>query len=102
MGADCKSVGLRLPRFESWICHRVQRLFPALVATSSVGIVRSESGPPISVSSSRATNSGTGAARALDTDPSIGHVDIGNPQRPKTNTKYRADELMGLTHPGRT
>jgi hypothetical protein len=21
MGADCKSVGLRLPRFESWTCH---------------------------------------------------------------------------------
>jgi hypothetical protein len=39
---------------------------------------------------------------AFDTDPSIGHVDIGNPQRPKTNTKYRADELMGLTHPRRT
>ena len=24
MGADCKSVGLRLPRFESWTCHRAQ------------------------------------------------------------------------------
>ena len=24
--ADCKSVGLRLPRFESWICHKGQRL----------------------------------------------------------------------------
>src|ERR1700722_3572241 len=24
MGADCKSVGLRLPRFESWICHQHQ------------------------------------------------------------------------------
>jgi hypothetical protein len=22
MGADCKSVGLRLPRFESWTCHQ--------------------------------------------------------------------------------
>ena len=26
MGADCKSVGLRLPRFESWTCHQGQRL----------------------------------------------------------------------------
>src|ERR1700735_5511485 len=25
MGADCKSVGLRLPRLESWICHQGQR-----------------------------------------------------------------------------
>ena len=28
MGADCKSVGLRLPRFESLTCHPGQRLFP--------------------------------------------------------------------------
>ena len=27
MGADCKSVGVSLPRFESWTCHPGQRLF---------------------------------------------------------------------------
>ena len=27
MGADCKSVGVCLPRFESWTCHPGQRLF---------------------------------------------------------------------------
>jgi hypothetical protein len=27
MGADCKSVGLRLPRFESWTCHQGGGLF---------------------------------------------------------------------------
>jgi hypothetical protein len=27
MGADCKSVGLRLPRFESWICHQGRVMF---------------------------------------------------------------------------
>ena len=28
MGADCKSVGLCLPRFESWICHQCDRPRP--------------------------------------------------------------------------
>jgi hypothetical protein len=27
MGADCKSVGVSLPRFESWTCHRGQSRF---------------------------------------------------------------------------
>ena len=27
MGADCKSVGVRLPRFESWTCHQGQRQY---------------------------------------------------------------------------
>src|ERR1700752_4881282 len=34
MGADCKSVGLRLPRFESWTCHH------AAAAQQEAGIVQ--------------------------------------------------------------
>src|SRR5271169_6487983 len=39
MGADCKSVGLRLPRFESWICHPVQRLLGRDNSFESPGVV---------------------------------------------------------------
>jgi hypothetical protein len=39
MGADCKSVGLRLPRFESWICHRVQNYFRSRRVALGVGVM---------------------------------------------------------------
>jgi hypothetical protein len=37
MGADCKSVGLRLPRFESWICHRGPQVVTGGVAPHNYG-----------------------------------------------------------------
>src|SRR3984957_2873596 len=58
MGADCKSVGLRLPRFESWICHPVQRLFPALTTTFSVGIVRRASAAESKATATASKSSG--------------------------------------------
>jgi hypothetical protein len=44
MGADCKSVGLRLPRFESWICHQGQAVSGPAATVFSCGPVRSKSG----------------------------------------------------------
>src|ERR1700741_3569146 len=40
MGADCKSVGLRLHRFESCTCHQGQRVFPATATGLGVFTVR--------------------------------------------------------------
>src|SRR6476660_5927397 len=43
MGADCKSVGLRLRRFESCTCHPGQRVFRPLWTGLGTGPVRSGS-----------------------------------------------------------
>src|ERR1700730_4359262 len=43
MGADCKSVGLRLPRFESWISHGGWRVCGPAAAILSCGPVQNQS-----------------------------------------------------------
>ena len=51
MGADCKSVGLCLPRFESWICH----------PNTEEALTHSGSGPPRML---RSASSSAGQERA--------------------------------------
>ena len=42
MGADCKSVGLCLPRFESWICHHLETPGPFPLGGLVVGSASAE------------------------------------------------------------
>ena len=42
MGADCKSVGLCLPRFESWICHHLETHGPFPLGGLVVGSASAE------------------------------------------------------------
>src|ERR1700741_3111864 len=58
MGADCKSVGLRLHRFESCTCHQRQVVFPAITTGLKAATVRKASAAVSNASATASRSSG--------------------------------------------
>jgi hypothetical protein len=56
--ADCKSVGVRLPRFESWTCHKGQRGFLPVVTGRRVGTARRSPAAESNASATASRSSG--------------------------------------------